>query len=184
MSVVSVTTRDRLIGERIPWQNHRPFAGKARAVGELYRFDRFAAPTALRDNRWRGSLSYWKRTPFSARACSSDIGTKWGQSTRFRVKNQKQKPRFLRGFLRADDGTRTHDLLHGKRVGHAAARLPCAAQPCGFPPRLARRIVLSDNRRFQEISGDLGTRTPLVPNQTGEVALGLDPVPPNPRNKN
>jgi len=37
------------------------------------------------------------------------------------VAREKTKPRDLRGFPRADDGTRTHDLLHGNRTVAQAA---------------------------------------------------------------
>src|SRR3990172_2959802 len=48
-------------------------------------------------------------------------GLKWAQTRRIRSSRKsrassppKQKPRLSGAFFKADDGTRTHDLLHGK----------------------------------------------------------------------
>ena len=79
---------------------------------------------------------------------------------------RRRKPRISRAFSEADDGTRTHDLLHGKRVVGSGTRV-ANAYPCGVA-RLrhpARRSA--DTRRFQGIPSGLHTRTGLVPKRLG-----------------
>jgi hypothetical protein len=71
---------------------------------------------------------------------------------------------------RADDGIRTHDLLHGKRVAGLApirgqgAWLSGSQPPRRFAPSLAYR------RRFQAIPCGLGTEPLLCPFQLRGLA--------------
>src|SRR5205807_9974770 len=48
--------------------------------------------------------------------------------------------------LRADDGTRTHDLLHGKRVVHSGRRAPEAARLSRIASFCARCMLRADSR--------------------------------------
>jgi hypothetical protein len=102
----------------------------------------------------------------------------------------KQKPAVSSGFLRADDGIRTHDLLHGKQ--NRGERPRTTHDPQGrFPPRLAaRNTVLPRSaprgrpRTFGPLVGHAGMILPcLNPRQSRSTSPALsanvldDPVP-------
>src|SRR5687767_9043786 len=56
------------------------------------------------------------------------LGRKRGDRTLVMIFAQKENPRFT-GVLEADDGTRTHDLLHGKCARPFAPVRACSLKP-------------------------------------------------------
>jgi hypothetical protein len=76
-----------------------------------------------------------------------------------------KNPRFT-GVLGADDGTRTHDLLHGKRVV-GSLRLSCyAAWLCGIFLLGKVRVSSQIGPRLQAILDDLGSERGLLPKRS------------------
>ena len=65
--------------------------------------------------------------------------------------------------LGRDDGIRTHDLLHGKRVVGSGLRAAEGLWLSGIRPLAAAFYLCTDCRRSQPIVGGLGTRKGLVP---------------------
>jgi hypothetical protein len=73
--------------------------------------------------------------------------------------------RLSAAFVRADDGTRTHDLLHGKRLVDSGQGAPEVARLSRIASFCARCVLRADSRDLRSIQLGLGTGTAVVPNE-------------------
>jgi hypothetical protein len=89
-------------------------------------------------------------------------GDRWGTEERpaltARQPSEHEKPWNFQGFSRAADGTRTHDLLHGKQK---LSFREGVGKPCKSAT-FCRPLEKRDARRFPRIHGDLANQWQTV----------------------
>jgi hypothetical protein len=124
-------------------------------------------------------MTHGSSHPTPSAACT--FGEKTGRKALVASRAQEEKPRFT-GVWEADDGTRTHDLLHGKRgVGGLEKRWKrqCRAESGAVLPQSGvtrLRPIRFDWPQFGHETppcahSDAGA-APSRPNATGEAAVG------------